>query len=338
GGIYFPRVPPPLLQVFIAMIKSRFTLLTITATLAAVAAGLLDRRSPAAPTVALPATAHEEETALGEDWVRLRHDNEGKLLALEVAIVRYVPARVLEQRGKKANYQNARDYVDLVGAIHVGDRKYYNQLNKRFRAYDALLYELVAPEGTTIQRGRGTSSAHPLGAVQNGLKSMLEVEHQLEIVDYTRPNFVHADLSPEEFSKSMQDRDESFLQLYFRMAGQAVALQSQQTAQGESADLDFFAALFSKDRPRKLKIAFAKQFESMESLLTSISGPEGSTLITVRNQRALEVLREQQQAGKRRIGIFYGAGHLVDMHQRLLEDFDMAPVGITWLEAWDLRP
>jgi len=173
--------------------------------------------------------------------------------------------------------------------------------------------------------------------MQNGMKTMLEIEHQLEQVAYTRANFVHADLSPDEFLKSMEDRGEGFVQMYFRMIGQALAHQSQQSAQGESADLDILGALFSDDRPRRLKIVMAKQFESMESLMVGFSGPEGSTLITERNKRALEVLRQQQAAGKRKLGIFYGAGHLSDMHKQLVKEFGLTPIGIVWLEAWDLR-
>ncbi|NOY29221.1 MAG: hypothetical protein GXP28_03305 [Planctomycetes bacterium] len=277
-----------------------------------------------ATAVAEPAKAPAVADKAGEDWVRILRDQRGKPLALEVAIVRYVPA---------AKKQAAGEYVDLIGAIHIGDLRYYQQLNKRFRQYDALLYELVAPEGTV----RGTSNTNPLGAMQNGMSSMLEVEHQLEQIDYTRPNFVHADLSPKEFAQSMKDRDEGFAKIIFRMLGQSVAQQSQQAAQGESIDLDIFSALFSKDRPRKLKMAMAKQFESMESMIMGFSGPDGSTLITERNKRALEVLRQQQTAGKRKLGIFYGAGHLPDMHERLIEEFGMKAVGVTWLEAWDLR-
>ena len=166
---------------------------------------------------------------------------------------------------------------------------------------------------------------------------MFELEHQLEQVDYTRPNFVHADMSPEEFGKSMEDRQESFMQMYARMMGQAIAQQTEQAAQGVSTDLDIFTAMFSADRPRKLKIAIAKQFDSMEAMLSGMSGPDGSTLITERNKRALDVLSKQLKAGKRKIGIFYGAGHLNDMHDRLVKDFGMRPVGIVWVEAWDLR-
>lgn len=280
-----------------------------------------------------PGAAQNEQVKPGEQWVRLKFDQQQKPVALEVAIVRYVLPKYARQPAARV-----REYVDLVGAVHIGDRRYYDQLNRRFRTYNALLYELVAPEGTVVEKGRGTSNTHPLGAMQNGLKTMLDIDHQLEQIDYTRPNFVHADFSPDEFMKSMENRDEGFAQLYFRMIGQALAQQSQQSAQGESADLDILGALFSRDRPRKLKIALAKQFESLEEALASLSGPEGSTLITERNKRALEVLRQQQKLGKRRIGIFYGAGHLSDMHDRLVNDFGLKPISIEWLEAWDLRP
>ncbi len=278
--------------------------------------------------------------ALGTEWVRLTKDDNGDPQALEVAIVRYMPARLAKQfagRVKEGQLPESRHYVDLIGAVHVGDRAYYDKLNRQFRQYQALLYELVAPEGTRVERGRGTSNLHPVGAMQNSIKSMLELEHQLEMVDYMRPNFVHADMSPEEFGKSMTDRDESFLQMYMRMAGQAIAEQSGDPSQGFMMNFELLSALTSENKALKLKTTIAKQFASMESMLSGMSGPEGSTLITERNKRALDVLRKQQKMGKRKIGIFYGAGHLNDMHERLVKDFGMQPVAITWVEAWNLR-
>ena len=277
-------------------------------------------------------------------------DKRGKPLALQTAIVRYEARQTANDSGTEAvdpktgKGERAKIVVDLIGAIHIGDRAYYRQLNRRFRQYDALLYELVAPEGTKVQRGRGASNTHPLGAMQNLMKTTLEVEHQLEQIDYTQPNFVHADFSPEEFVQSMKDRDEGFAKMFFRMMGKSIAQQSQQSAKGESSDIDFFTAFMAKDRPRQLKIVMAKQFEAMESMLVGISGPDGSTLITERNKRALAVLEEQlavlgeqNNGGKRKLGIFYGAGHLSDMHERLTEQFDMVPVAITWVEAWNRR-
>lgn len=280
------------------------------------------------------AKANQQAGAPGEKWVRILADKKGKPLAMQTAIVRYVKADALEKDKAADDYD---EYVDLVGAVHIGDLAYYRELNRRFKRYDAVLFELVAPEGTEVPRGRGTSNAHPLGALQNGLKSMLEVEHQLEQIDYTRDNMIHADLSPEEFMESMDKRGEGFAQMYFRMLGASMAQQSQQAAQGENAEIDLMAALFSDDRPRRLKIAMAKQFEGMEQLMVGLSGPDGSTLITERNNRALDVLEEQIDEGVERIAIFYGAGHLAEMNDQLAERFGLQPVSVEWVEAWDLR-
>ncbi len=48
-----------------------------------------------------------------------------------------------------------------------------------------------------------------------------------------------------------------------------------------------------------------------------LEGPKGSTLIGERNKRALDVLKKQIASGKKKIAVFYGAGHMVDMEKRL---------------------
>jgi len=293
-------------------------------------AGMSAAQSPAPATTAKQPDAKPATTPPGKDWVRLRYDDKDRLLAMQSAIVRYAPVA-----GSPSTVDPGVT-VDLVGAVHIGDAAYYQQLNRRFEHYDALLYELVAAEGTVVPHGRGTSNSHPLGALQNGMKSMLALEHQLEKVDYTKKNFVHADMSPAQFLQAMKDRNEDFLQMYLRLLGQTLAQQSEMAAKGESPDLALITALFAEDRPRRLKTVLAKQLAETESLLTSFGGEEGSILITERNKIALKVLQVQLAAGKKRVGIFYGAGHLADMDKRLREDFGLRPVEITWLTAWDL--
>jgi hypothetical protein len=289
---------------------------------------------PTQAAVTETAKAADEAPAPGEKWVRLLKDKDDEPVALETAIVRYVKVDDFVE-GKPAD--EYKEYVDLVGAVHIADKRYYRDLNRRFKGYDAVLYELVAPEGTVVPRGRGTANTHPLGMLQNGMKSMLEVEHQLEQIDYTRENMIHADLSPSEFAESMTKRDEGFLQMYFKLQGAAMAQQSAAASEGVNADIDILSAMFSDDRPRQLKIAMARQFEGMEALMMGFSGPEGSTLITDRNERALEVLKKRLKAGDKELAIFYGAGHLAEMDEQLEKDFGMKPVGVEWVEAWDLR-
>jgi hypothetical protein len=51
---------------------------------------------------------------------------------------------------------------------------------------------------------------------------------------------------------------------------------------------------------------------------------------------ALAVLRKQIAAGKRHLGVFYGAGHLPDMEKRLEKDFGLKRQSTLWLTAWDM--
>jgi hypothetical protein len=96
------------------------------------------------------------------------------------------------------------------------------------------------------------------------------------------------------------------------------------------------ASLLAGDRARRMKVVLAGQLADLETLFLDMGGKKGSTLITERNKVALTVLREQLAAGKQRLAVFYGAGHLTDMDQRLRREFGMQPVSITWLTAWDL--
>lgn len=267
-----------------------------------------------------PAAADADD----EKFLRVVRDDAGNPTSLDTAVVSYIAA-MGGNRGLR---------VDLVGAVHVGEKSYYEALNKLFEEYDVVLYELVAPEGTRIEKGAKADSRHPLGMMQGGMKDILKLEHQLEQVDYTKENFVHADMSPEDFAKSMKDRGESFLGMFFRAMGQGMAQQSQQ--KNQVTDADILIAFFSKDRDLKLKQMMAQQFEDLETAMNAISGPNGSTIIEERNNVALKVLGEQIEAGKKKIAVFYGAGHLPDMHEKLEKDFDLSRNNVRWLQAWKL--
>jgi hypothetical protein len=96
-------------------------------------------------------------------------------------------------------------------------------------------------------------------------------------------------------------------------------------------------ALFDKDRAMALKRVLAEDFLDMEGSIQAIEGPKGSAIIADRNKAALKVLRREIDAGKKRIAIFYGAGHMADFQGRLRDEFALAPVSTRWLVAWDLK-
>lgn len=277
------------------------------------------------PAADKPESKPAEKEEPQENFIRVLRDDKGTPQSMDTGIASYVTAD-----GKRPGV-----VIDLIGAVHVGDKAYYDELNKKFEGYEVLLYELVAPPNTKIPKGARNESAHPIAALQSGMKSMLGLEHQLECIDYTKANFVHADMSPEEFAKSMKDRGESFTQMFLRSIGTGMAQQA--AGKPGMSDFDILSALFAKNRSQKLKLVMAGQFENLDSQSALFDGPEGSTILTERNRKAFEVLTKQLEAGKKKIGVFYGAAHLPDMDKRLLADFGMKRSGeISWVKAWAL--
>ncbi len=281
--------------------------------------------------VSMALCAYGAEAEIGEKaqegrFLRLVRDDDGSPLSLEAAVVHYVPA----DRDRKS------PTVDLISAVHVAEKSYYDQLNRLFAEYDAVLYELVAPEGTRIPKGEYEPGGNPVSLMQGGMTALLELEFQLRGIDYTRENLVHADMSPEQFAESMRQRGESMFQVFFRMLGYAMARQADDPA--GTGDFRLLMALFDKNRALAVKRILAEQFEDLEGSLNAIEGPDGSTLISERNKIALGVLRKETRAGKRKLAIFYGAGHMSDFEERLRDDFGLVPAGTRWLVAWDLKP
>jgi hypothetical protein len=273
------------------------------------------------------ATQKPAENGSKTKYLRVIRDSQDRAVSLETAIVSFLPIAA----------EAAKVRVDLVAAVHIADLKYYQELNKRFAGYDVVLYELVAPEGTRIPKGgrKDKKSGNMLTSVQLGMKDMLKLEFQLDKVDYTQKNFVHADLSPEQFAKSMSDRKEGISDIFVRLL--AVGLAKQAQAGGDGNDLQLLMALFDSNRSLALKRAMAEQFQDMEVAMAIFEGPKGSTLIGERNKRALEVLKQQIAAGKKKIAIFYGAGHMADMEKHLRADFSLKPQDPQWLQAWNMK-
>lgn len=265
-------------------------------------------------------TAPKSEEKSSPTFLRIHEDAQGKPLALQTAVVRY------------ADPKNPAVYVDLVGAVHIGEQAYYDKLNEEFKNYDALLYEIVAPKGTRIPKGGPKRNGSAVSGLQNGMKDMLGLEFQLEQIDYSPANFVHADMTPEEMAADMAERGDGFLQMFARLMGAGMVQQSK----GEDMNAAFLMAMLSNNRQLRMKQIFASQMDGMEGQMRAIEGKNGSTLISQRNAKAFEVLKEQLNAGKKKIGVFYGAGHFADMHRRLVEDFGLEPQSTRWLDAWDL--
>jgi hypothetical protein len=230
-----------------------------------------------------------------------------------------------------ATYRNAQGVtVHLVAAIHIADHQYYQGLNKTFKTYDAVLYEMVKPKDAAPPQPGEERSSSIISMVQRFMKDTLDLKFQLDEIDYTAPNFVHADLDAETFQKMEEERGESIWSLMLQQMLKQMANPPEN--QQEIGLGDLFSALSSPDRARQLKLIFARQFGDIEEQMSAFGG---TVLITERNKACFRVLDKEIAAGKRNLGIFYGAGHMGDMEKRLLER-GFHRTGVEWRLGWDL--
>lgn len=230
--------------------------------------------------------------------------------------------------------------VDLVGAVHVADAMYFEELNERFKGYDAVLYELVgSPEkGKPLGNRAVTNDARLgwIGTLQQKMKETLKLEGQLEKIDYTATNFVHADMGMEAFQKSQETKQETFLGLWLK----AVAAQQSAGSSGAAANdlasvMVLLQILMKKDGADDLKRLIGREFDQVESIMSGLEAGGGTVIIGERNRVALEVLAAQIAVGKKRLAIFYGAGHFPDMQKRM-EAMGFQKKGEEWLAAWSI--
>jgi len=292
---------------------------------------LADKELPAAEQPNLEMKVAKKKQA--NKFLRMQRSDKGEPLTLQTAITSYKLA------DRETDLQ-----VDLVGAVHVGDKEYYQQLNKKFESYDVVLYELVAPQGTRVPKGgRKGGSSNPISMLQGMTQSMLKLASQMEEVDYTKRNFVHADMSPEEMQAAMAKRGETTMTLALDAFSEAMkqANLRQEESGNEGAvneDLqklaeDPLSLLFDPQRDSKLKIMMAEQFSTMGTDV--MGGSVNRLLIEDRNAAAMKVFNRELLKGHKRIAIFYGAAHLPDFEERLA-DLGFRPSANEWLTAWDL--
>lgn len=262
-------------------------------------------------------------------FLKLVKDSAGKPAALQTSITRY---------------ESKRDgvLVDLVGAVHIGERKYYKQLNKQLSQYDVVLYELVAPKGTRIPAGgrKSGGGGNPLSWMQGSMQTMLGLESQLELVDYQARNFVHADLSPTELSEKMAERGDNMLSVALSafsdmMEQQKLAAKNSNTNTASQMGLSEMMELMNN--PLELKRMMASQFTAGGAMEMGLGKKLNQLIVVDRNKAAMKELKKQLQAGKKKIAIFYGAAHMPDFEKRLVDDFDLEKTKHVWVNAWDLK-
>jgi hypothetical protein len=251
----------------------------------------------------------------GEETGFIRVDEDERAIRLQTAVTRF------EKGGVK---------VDLIGAIHIADRAYYLDLNKRFESYETLLFEMIGGErlqdSAPVQADPERKELQALRRLYQVAMRTLALTGQIDVIDYTAKNFVHADLTLAEFERMQAERGESLLG-FAAAAGQA---EPESARQPNPAKVLLALAM---GNPNLLKREIVHTLGTGDDQIAAYVGE--SVIITHRNIRCLEVMDREIAAGRKNLAIFYGAAHLPDMEKRLIEA-GFRQTGEDWVTAWNL--
>lgn len=269
-------------------------------------------------------------------YLKVVRDEFGKPVKLQAAVVEF--------------RNPAGQSVTLVSAIHVGEKEYYSRLNQHFKTYDSVLYEMVLdipkhvahqnkmrqligrdkkePRIDTRKAGKDTVSR-----LQVKLAEILDLDYQLTSIDYSAPNFRHADLTTEEFEEARLQKKqgpteilENFLQ------GDDAKGPPEYRALSQLPILKILASGPTPKERAAIKIGLATYFAESRDISDEI---EGEVLIKLRDQHAIEILKSRLAKNEKKIAIFYGAAHMPDLARRLRE-LDFSPLSKSWISAWKL--
>ena len=221
----------------------------------------------------------------------------------------------------------------MVGAVHIGDAEYYAELTKIFTGYEALLFEMVGGrDGLEKKDLQGTGGIRML---QGMMGKTLELDFQLDGIDYTAENFVHADMDAKTFSLRMKEQGLNLFALMDKVSKWEKKRARERREKGlPDPEMGLTAVIQALlfGGGKDLKLALGRQFGELSGFLTELEDA-GAVIIGERNAVALKVLQRTIKEGKKNVGIFYGAAHLPDMEVKLAE-LGFRRTGLEWKTAW----
>jgi len=127
-----------------------------------------------------------------------------------------------------------------------------------------------------------------------------------------------------EFEALQEERGESLLGFMIK-AGIAAKKPSR-----EPNSINLMRGMLT-GRSDLVKLELMHTMAEGDTQIDSLSGE--NVIIGDRNGKCLEVLAEQVVAGKKNVGIFYGAAHFPDMERQLVAK-GYKQVSRKWLTAW----
>jgi hypothetical protein len=237
-----------------------------------------------------------------------------------------------------ASFKNdAGVQLNLVAAVHLGESEYYRQLNDFFATQDVVLYELIAEADQIPSINNASNNKSLIGFLQQSLADFLNLSFQLNDIDYGRPNFLHADLTPRQLSAIMQSKNENFYTMFLNLLKAQMVKRNADAEQSLTSIsvLSMLGALNAENQQDAFKYLFAEELGSNGGVIVGAELEQQLTLLGDRNKAALAVLTDVlENPDARQISIFYGAAHMPGIAREISATMGFQPVARHWQSAW----
>ncbi|MDE0961191.1 MAG: hypothetical protein OSB09_10460 [Planctomycetota bacterium] len=262
-----------------------------------------------------------------EDFLRFRKTGSASA-QLETSVTRF-------------RNQQTGQLVSLVGAVHIGESNYFQWVQRELDQHDLVLYEMVggpAPGSPDHNAelppsdSQRNSSLSIISTLQQSMQDLLQLDHQMSQIDYTRANLRHADLTSRAFDTALKINGLFNIDPAALFTGLGPAM------------LDGFglqAALSSQDDQTVNRVRWVMAKTLAHSVgqmallgVKDIEKPE-DLILGIRNDHLWQVFQDSLPEDWRRIAIFYGAAHLPDIRRRLLEQ-GWVEEESSWIPAWKI--
>lgn len=228
---------------------------------------------------------------------------------------------------------DGKPIVWLVGAIHIGSRPYYDNLQRLLGYQDAVYYEGVrASASSPTMANRPVPAANAPTPTYKLLSDALGLDFQMLDIDYRKENWTNVDMTMEELDKL-----------------------NKEASGGKPSQFDQVKGMLDPNSPTSkmlgtvLKMATPGMKEAIKITMIQAAGAEETPgldpateriILTARNKVVVDALAAgfAQPSPPRAIGVFYGAKHMADLQKTLVEKYGYRLDEKRWFAAADADP
>ena len=235
--------------------------------------------------------------------------------------------------------------IKVIGVIHVGDLKYYQNLQKIIKDLDYLFYEGIR---MTFRDG----GALHLYAIKNEsektkqeVKTFTNLQNQIamsfrfvEQADHLRPesNWINADVNLNQFTEILQKTNLSLGELSknYSLDNKNIFEQDNESREALKNETDYGKQLLWY----KKKMAWYLYKSAQELCFNEEMKVPREAIIIERNKVALTYLKEKlSNSNPTELGLLYGAAHIPHFIETLKREHDLEISSVEWIDAWSLK-